>query len=71
MIQRLEYLWIEIADTVELGDKELFGHPKIVSLAPNVPYLYEVNWQLVTENGSLTPISCLSKGPLSISSTVL
>ncbi len=25
------------------------------SLTPNVSYPYEVNWQLVTENGSLTP----------------
>ena len=40
--------------TVELGDKELFGQPTIV------PYPYEVNWQLVTENGSLTPICYLS-----------
>ena len=32
-----------------IGDKELFGHP-------NVPYPYGVNWQLVIENGSLTPI---------------
>ena len=28
------------ARTVELGDKELFGHPRIV------PYPYEVNWQI-------------------------
>ena len=34
-------------NTVELGDKELFGHPKIV------PYPYEVNWQLAMRNGSL------------------
>ena len=27
----------------ELGNKELFGHPKIVHCP------YEVNWQLVTE----------------------
>ena len=40
--------------TVELGDKELFGHPKIV------PYRYEVNWQLVMGNSSLTPIYSLS-----------
>ena len=26
--------------TVKVGDKELFGYPKIV---PNVPYVYEVN----------------------------
>ena len=50
--------------TVKLGDKELFGHPKIV------PYPYEINWPLVTENGSLTPISSLSKRSLSPSLTV-
>ena len=38
-------------DTVELSDKELFGHPKIV------PYPYEV--KLVTRNGSLTQIRSL------------
>ena len=27
---------------------------------PNVPYPHEVNWQLVTRNGSLTPICYLS-----------
>ena len=43
-----------LVGTVELGDKELFGHPKIV------PYPYEVNWHLVTVNGSLTPICSLS-----------
>ena len=41
-------------DIVELGDKELFGYPKIV------PYPYEVDWQLVTGNGSLTSICSLS-----------
>ena len=46
-------------NTVKLGDKELLGHPKIV------PYLYEVNWQLVMENGSLTPIFSSSKCSLS------
>ena len=44
--------------TVEVGDKKLFGHPKIVS------YPYEVNWQLVTGNGFLTPIC--SKPKLSL-----
>ena len=30
---------LSISITVELGDKELFGHPKIVPyLTPNVPY---------------------------------
>ena len=38
---------------------------------PNVPYSYEVNWQLVTGNGSLTPICSLSKGSLSPSLTVI
>ena len=42
-----------IINTVELGDKELFGHPKIV------PYPYEVNGKLVTGNGSLIPICSL------------
>jgi hypothetical protein len=37
---------------------------------PNVPYPYEVNWQLVTENGSLTPICSLSNRSLSPSLTV-
>ena len=37
---------------------------------PNVPYPYEVNWQLVTANGSLTPIWSLSKRSLSPSLTV-
>ena len=32
---------------------------------PNVPYPYEVNWQLVAENGSLTPVCALSKRSLS------
>ena len=50
---------------VELGDKELFGHPKIV------PYPYEVNGKLVTGNGSLTPICSLSTRSLSPSLTVL
>ena len=52
-------------NTVKLGDKELLGHPKIV------PYLYEVNWQLVMENGSLTPICSLSKRSLLPSLTLL
>ena len=46
--------------TVKRGDKELFGHPKTVPYSPNVPYPYEVNWQLVPGNGSLTPICSLS-----------
>ena len=37
---------------------------------PNVPYPYEVNWQLVTGNGSLTPNCSLSKRSLSPSLTV-
>ena len=37
---------------------------------PNVPYSYEVNWKLVTGNGSLTPIFSLSKRSLSPSLTV-
>ena len=32
-----------VVHTVKLGNKELFGHPKIVHCP------YEVNWQLVTE----------------------
>jgi hypothetical protein len=32
-----------ICSTVKLGDKERFGHPKIVPYSPNVPYPYEVN----------------------------
>ena len=38
---------------------------------PNVPYPYEVNWQMVTENSSLTPICSLSKCSLSPSLTVV
>ena len=38
---------------------------------PNVPYPYEVNWQLVKGNGSLTPICSLSKHYLLPSLTVL
>ena len=37
---------------------------------PKVPYPYEVNWHLVTGNGSLTPICSLSKRSLSPSLTV-
>ena len=37
---------------------------------PNVPYPYEVNWQSVTGNGSLTPICSLSNRSLSPSFTV-
>ena len=37
---------------------------------PKVPYPYQVNWQLVTGNGSLTPICSLSKRTLSPSLTV-
>ena len=44
--------------TLELGDKELFGHPKLV------PYPYEVNGKLVTGNGSLTPVCSLSNRSL-------
>ena len=62
---------LERASTVKPGDMELFGHPKIVPLTPNVPNPYEVNWQLVTGNGSLTPICFLSKRSLSPSLTVV
>ena len=37
---------------------------------PNVPYPYEVNWQLVSGNGSLTPICFLSNRSSSPSLTV-
>ena len=50
--------------TVKLGDKELFGHTKILS------YCYEVDGKLVTGNGSLTPICSLSNRSLSPSLTV-
>ena len=40
-------------NTVELGNNELFGQTKICSLMQNVPFAYEVNWHLVTGNGSL------------------
>jgi hypothetical protein len=47
------------------------GHPKIVPyLTPNVPYPYEVDWHLVTGNGSLTQFCSLSKRSLSPSLTV-
>ena len=48
--------------TVELGNKELFGHPKIVP--------YEVNGELVTGNGFLIPIWSLSNRSLLPSLTV-
>ena len=51
-------------DTVELGNKELFGRPKIV------PYPYEVNGKLVTGNGSLIPICSLLNCSLLPSLTV-
>ena len=51
-------------NTVELGNKELFGHPKIV------PYPYEVNGKLVTGNGSFIPICSLSNRSLLPSLTV-
>ena len=38
---------------------------------PNVPYPYEVNWHLVTGNGSLTRICSLSDPSLSPSFTLL
>ena len=46
----------------ELGNKELFGSPKIVP--------YEVNGKLVTGNGSLIPICSLSNRALLPSLTV-
>ena len=58
---------MEACSTVKLGYKELFVQ---FSLMPNVPYPYEVNWHLVTGNGSLTPICSLSKRSLSPSLTV-
>ena len=54
--------------TVKLGDKELFGHH--CSLTQNVPYPYELNWQLVVGNGSLKPIWALSNRSFSPSLTV-
>ncbi len=56
--RRLEWFYsggLHLIDKVKLGNEELFGLPKIV------PYPYEVNWHLVTENGSLIPICSLSK----------
>ena len=43
---------------------------QIWSVKAKFDYTYEVNWQLVTENGSLTPICSLSKRSLSPSLTV-
>ena len=37
---------------------------------PKIPYPYEINGNLVTENGSLTPICTLSKLFLSQSLTI-
>ena len=55
--------------TVELGNKELFGRPKIVPFKfsikmSKVPYPYEVNGKLVAGNGSLIPICSLSNHSL-------
>jgi hypothetical protein len=65
-ITKIDYIEISTHDqnTVELGDKELFGHTKIV------PYPYEVNLQLVTGIGSLTPICSSSNHSLTPSLTV-
>ena len=41
-----------------------------ISLMPNVPYPYEVNWHLVTGNGSLIPICSLANRSLLPSLTV-
>ena len=56
--------------TVKLGNKELFGRPKILPKMPKVPYPYEVNGKLVTGNGSLIPICSLSNRSLLPSLTV-
>ena len=58
-------------NTVELGNNELFGQTKICSLMQNVPFAYEVNWHLVTRNGSLIPICSLSNSSLLPSLIVL
>ena len=49
-----------LAATVKLGEKELFGHPKMVPYLPNIPYHYEVNGKLVTGSCSLITICSLS-----------
>ena len=59
----MDEIFKKITNTVELCNKELFGHP-------NVPQSYEVNRQLVTRNSSLTPICSLSKRSLLPSLTV-
>ena len=51
--------------TVKLGDKELFGNPKIV------PYPYEVNWQIGRGKWFLTPICSLSNHSSSPSFTIM
>ena len=59
------------ACTVGLGNKDLFGCPKIVSyLTQKFPYPYEVNGKLVTGNSSLLPICSLSNRSLLPSLTV-
>ena len=58
-----------IVCTVKLGDKDFLVIQKW-TLTPNVPYPFEVNWHLVTGNGSLTQICSLSKRSLSPSLTV-
>ena len=65
------YLSVEVyISTVELGDKELFGHPRIVPyLMPNVPYPYED--KLALGSRKLTPICSLSKRSLSPKLTVV
>ena len=62
---------LNFVNKVELGNKELFGHPKIhCSVMPNVSYSYEVNGKLVTGNGFLTQIFSLSNSSLLLSLTV-
>jgi hypothetical protein len=60
-----DLIFNKICSKVKLGNKELFGQPKIVPILPNVPYPYEVNGKLVKGNGSLTTICFLSNRSLS------
>ena len=57
-------------NTVNMVIRNFLVTPKLF-LNTKVPYPYEVNWHLVTGNGSLTTICSLSNCSLSPSLTVL
>ena len=49
LVNKFDYFYIILipaAYTVELGGMEHFWSPQNCSLTPDVPYPYEVNWQI-------------------------